>query len=113
MAVLLPNARLAVRKKAHPFARDAHGSPITGGESATGTYRDSGLFERAVTGAEQGIEWSIRLQPEEWPIEIGDSIVEDGPRIWTVMAANLHAVTGVPDVDYVAITAVLEVPKFP
>lgn len=113
MAVILPNVQLAVRKKAHPFTRDAHGTTISDPtDTPLGVYRAAALIERADTGVDQGVEWGVRLEPEEWPVEIGDTIT-DGTRVWVVTAARLHEVVGVPDVDYVAVTSVLEVPKVP
>lgn len=113
MAVILPNATLAVGRKTHPFARDAHGSPISGPDTVQyGQARPAGLLERADVGAEQGTDWSIRLAPEEWPVRAGDHVT-DGTDVWVVTASRLHRIVGHPDVDYVAVTAYREAPTVP
>lgn len=113
MAVVLANAQLAVARKTHPFARDAHGAPVAAREqSEVGPFRPGAIKERAANGAEQGPEWSIRLDPDEWPVKIGDHITEEGgDRVWNVTAALLQQVPGVPDVDYIGVTATLQVPE--
>lgn len=119
MAVILANASLAVGKKSRPSARDAYGAPVSGPDVVTyGPLRAAALRERADTGAEQGVEWSVRLEPEEWPVEKGDHLTDVLPagdvhtgRVWVVTSANLNTLVGYSDVDYIAVTAVPEVPE--
>ncbi len=114
MAVILANTRMGIARKPLPMARDEWGMPVAAREETPRTQLlPASCDERADSRAEQGREWSIRLDDSLWPVEVGDHIVEDGPRVWVVTAAKMGRNVADSALDYVAVTAVLEVPEVP
>ena len=115
MAVILPNAFLRVRKRAHPYARDRWGKAVAPAEP--GPWSEpvaGGVKEQPSLGLEQGAAWSVRLPVDVWPLERGDEIDEPSTgRRWVVDTARDHRVVGHPDVDYVAVSATLDPPEVP
>lgn len=106
MAVVLAHLTLSVTRKAHAWARDAHGVPIPTGAAETTTAAYPGAA-REVTADNT---WELRLDPQLWPVYDGDT-VSDGSRTWVVTHARLASVPGHPDVDHVAVTARLDPPR--
>lgn len=113
MPVLLPNTRLSVRKVARPLGRDPHGKPL--GKS-TAQVEPSPPKPGAVTvpfdGEFSENQWTLRLDPSEWPIGEGDLVDDlDNDRTLVIRYARLHAVPGFGYADYIRATADLDPPK--
>jgi hypothetical protein len=109
VAVILPNCALTVTQRAHPWVRDARGTPVPTTDDATTT---SGPFPGAAS-EEPDATWALRLDPRSWPVRAGDQIT-DGTRVWVAYGLpKLHEVPGAPAVDHVAVTATLEPPQVP
>lgn len=107
MAVLLPNATLRVRKRAHTFDRDAHGTPLPTPVGPVGAALPGSLLEQPNGG------WNLRLAPSTWRVEPGDEVLDEHDRVFVVTDARLCAVPGHPDVDHVAARATLNPPRVP
>lgn len=107
MVVVLANCDLTALVRAHPYLRDARGTPIPD-PNATTTERGP----RPGSALEQADRtWKLRLDMDLWPVRAGDKIT-DGVRVWVINADPIpHQIPGVPDVDYVAATATLDPPK--
>ncbi|GHH22010.1 hypothetical protein [Streptomyces lanatus] len=110
MAVVLPNAMLTVYALAHPWARDANGVPVPPNPNQKPAPR--GTWPGSVLEQPDG-SWSVRLDPQAWPVKEGDTISDETGRSWTLSSTREHAVPGVPDVDYVQATATLNPPEVP
>lgn len=112
MAVVLSNADLRTRTKPQPRARDDYGQVVGSPEHGEwGPPLPGAVKEFVSSDDDQGGVWNLRLDPAQWPLAAGDHITDDGLRVFVVMTALLHQVPGVPDVDYVQVTAVLETPE--
>ncbi|MEU5978432.1 hypothetical protein [Streptomyces sp. NPDC047315] len=110
MAVVLPNAMLTVYVLAHPWARDANGVPVPPNPGQKPTPR--GTWPGAVLEQPDG-SWTVRLDPQAWPVKEGDTVSDGAGRSWTLTSSRLHAVPGCPDVDYVQGAATLNPPEVP
>ncbi|MFE3644864.1 hypothetical protein ACFXOM_28460 [Streptomyces sp. NPDC059169] len=110
MAVVLPNATLTVRALAHPWERDANGVPVPPNPNQKPTPR--GTWPGSVLEQTDG-SWSVRLDPQAWPVEAGDTITDEAGRSWTLSNARLHAVPGCSDADYIQAAATLNPPEVP
>ncbi|MEU2909204.1 MULTISPECIES: hypothetical protein [Streptomyces] len=110
MAVVLPNARLTVYVLAHPWERDANGVPVPPNPNEKPPPR--GTWPGSVLEQSDG-SWSVRLDPQAWPLEAGDTITDKTGRSWTLSSARLHAVPGCADADYVQAAATLNPPEVP
>lgn len=107
MAVILPNCALTVTKRAHPWVRDARGTPVP---SADDTTTSSGPYPGAAE-EQPDQTWALRVDPRCHPVRAGDTIT-DGTRTWVATGfPHLNAVPGVPDVDFIACSATLEPPQ--
>ncbi|MFJ3793567.1 hypothetical protein [Kitasatospora sp. NPDC090091] len=109
MAVILPNRRFTAHVAPHPWARDAHGLPVPpppGSVSATGAVLPGAAVQQT-DGS-----WSLRADPQQWPLRPGDRLV-DGDESWTVTSARLCAVPVDGAADYIAVTATLDPPQVP
>ncbi|MEV7512077.1 hypothetical protein AB0O57_29385 [Streptomyces sp. NPDC091201] len=110
MAVVLPNTLLTVYVLQHPWARDANGVPVPPPPgvrpAARGTWPGSALEQPE--GA-----WSLRLDPQAWPVKAGDTVTDTSGRSWTLTGARNHAVPGCSAADYVQATATLNPPEVP
>ena len=110
MAVLLTNRMLTLRALEHPWTRDANGTPVPPDPANPPAAR--GTWPGAATEQPDG-SWSLRMDPAAWPMQAGDVVTDDTGLSWTVATARNHQVPGVPDVDYVQISATLNPPKVP
>lgn len=108
MAVILANCALGVRKRAHSFARDAHGSPVAPAQPSP----VSALLPGSAIETGENNTWSLRVDPSLWPVYEGDEVT-DGTRTWVVVTARLHSIVGYSDVDYVSVTGTLTPPRVP
>lgn len=110
MAVVLPNTVLTVRSLPHPWERDANGVPVPPNPNlpapARGSWPASALEQ--LDGS-----WSIRLDPQAWPVEPGDTVTDAAGRTWTLTSARNHTVPGCSAADYVQATATLNPPEIP
>lgn len=109
MAVLLPNASLRVQVHAHDFARDAHGTPITPTTPAV----TRGPLPGALKRQPDRVTWSLRLDPALWPVEPGDIVLDENDRAFVLSSAELFAIAGYPDADYIGARATLDPPDVP
>lgn len=114
MAVLFANAEMRTAAHAHPQVRDAHGVPVATGAPAWGDAHSGSVKEIAGSDANNGAEWSLRLDPAHWPLERDDKAT-DGKRVWIITDATLHQIAhpDADDVDYIAARAVLAIPEVP
>ncbi|RLU86264.1 hypothetical protein CTZ27_25130 [Streptomyces griseocarneus] len=107
MPVLLPDRDLTAYVLAHPWTRDAHGTPVPPPPDTrpapTGTW--AGAAAEQMDGT-----WTLRVDPRSWPLKSGD-LLSDGTRTWTVDSALLKKVPGCGAADYIAVTAVLNPPE--
>lgn len=111
MAVMLANAQLRVRVRAHPQGRDAHGVPIPG-DPADDVVR--GPFP-GLTAEQPDGSWKLQLDPRHHPVEPGDVVVDEDDREWTITTERpvLQRVPGAPMLDFIPITGTLNVPVTP
>ena len=110
MAVVLPNALLTVYALAHPWERDANGVPVPPNPNVRPAGR--GTWPGSVLEQPDG-SWTVRLDPQSWPVKAGDTITDETGRSWTLSMTRNHAVLGCPDVDYVQAAATLNPPEIP
>lgn len=116
MAVILANTSLALRtRNAHPFERDDFGTPVAAPESEQSVgplvFYPGYAKERRGEG-DSGVEWNLRVDPALWPLEKHDQLQDPSAHVWAVSTAVLHEhATGLSDVDYIEVLALLEVPK--
>lgn len=106
MAVVLADGNYQVRKRAHEYTRDAHGTPVPPVPGSS-----SSLLPGAATEQPDG-SWTLRLDPALWPVYPDDLV--DRPadsRSWLVETAVYRFNTADPAVDYVACTASLQPPR--
>jgi hypothetical protein len=108
MAVVLPNAQVTVYALAHPWQRDANGTPVPPNPNARPAPR--GTWPGSVLEQPDG-SWTVRLDPAAWPVKEGDTITDETGRSWTLTSTRHHAVPGCPAVDYVQAAATLNPPK--
>lgn len=101
VAVILSNGVYFVRHRVHPAPRDADGIPVL---SAPGV--PVGPWPGASREVSKD-SWSLRLDPQVWPLNEGDIITGLG-RTWVVEGRpSLFTNNAAPDVDYVSVTATL------
>ncbi|MEU6755985.1 hypothetical protein [Streptomyces sp. NPDC046685] len=110
MAVVLPNAVLTVFALPHPWERDANGVPVPPNPNLRPPARGSWLG--AALEQPDG-SWSIRLDPQAWPVKPGDTVTDTAGRSWTLTSSRNHAVPGCAAADYVQATATLNPPEVP
>ncbi|MFF9901230.1 hypothetical protein [Streptomyces longispororuber] len=110
MAVVLANRRLTLYAHAHPWGRDANGVPVPPDPKQRPEPR--GTWPGSVLEQPDG-SWSLRLDPQSWPVEPGDVVTDESGASWTVTAARHHAVPGFAAVDYVQVTATRNPPEVP
>ncbi|MFE1270638.1 hypothetical protein [Streptomyces sp. NPDC058758] len=109
MAVLLPDRDLTAYVLPHPWARDAHGTPVPPPPGTPPT--PSGTWPGAAVEQIDG-SWTLRVDPRAWPLRAGD-VLGDGTRTWTVTTALLKKVPGYGAADYIAVVATLNPPETP
>ncbi|MEU3499245.1 hypothetical protein ABZ726_00205 [Streptomyces hundungensis] len=109
MAVVLADRTLTAYVLAHPWTRDALGTPVPPPPGARPAPR--GSWPGAATQQADG-SWTLRVDPAAWPMKPGD-ILGDGVRTWTVTTALLKSVPGYGAADYIAVTATLNPPETP
>lgn len=101
VAVVLADGDYTVRRRPHPWPRDADGLPVP---------PSLGAPEGPWPGASREVtpdSWSMRLDPRCWPLREGDLVIR-GTRVWVVQGRPHLFVNNVAsDVDYVAVTATL------
>jgi hypothetical protein len=108
VTVILADSTYRVRKRAHPFAEDAHGTPVAGVLGDPGPARPGAMVRQA-----DGM-YSGRLDPAEWPVRAGDVAVDAAGRTFVLTGVpRLHANTAAADVDYVGADATLDPPETP
>lgn len=57
-------------------------------------------------------QWTLRIDPAEWPIGEGDLVDDlDNDRTFVIRYARLHSVPGFGYADYIRATADLDPPK--
>ncbi|RZU28328.1 hypothetical protein EV284_6494 [Streptomyces sp. BK022] len=110
MAVVLPNAALTAYVLDHPFVRDANGVPVPPNPDVRPEPR--GTWPGSVLQQDDG-SWSVRLDPQAWPVKPGDTVTDESGRSWTLTMTRLHQVPGCPDVDYIGAAATLDPPEVP
>jgi hypothetical protein len=108
MAVVLSNALLTVYALPHPWGRDANGVPVPPNPNARPEPR--GTWPGSVLEQADG-SWTVRLDPQAWPVKEGDTITDETGRAWTLTSTRNHRVPGCPDADYVQATATLNPPE--
>lgn len=106
MTVVLTSGNYGIRKRTHPFSRDAHGTPVPPGlGSVVGPW--PGDANRQADGS-----YSIRLDPRLWPVKAGDVVTGPNSEVWLVVGQPLlFRNNASPDVDYVGVTGTLEPPE--
>jgi len=111
MAVLLPDRRLGVRRRA-PAAADEHGyeygSPAWGPLVGPWPGRASEGPDAPVIDEAGGRRWVLAVDPKGWPLKQGDLVVDPDTGLeWLVITADLrnHSVTDT--VDYIRVEASL------
>lgn len=113
MAVILPNAQLTVRKRAHQFARDAHGLPV----ADTATLDPEGPNPGAVVEPDDTTPaqspYRLRVDPSHHELRPDDEIDDAQGRTFIVRTARLVTVPGNDAVDFIRVTADLDPPKVP
>jgi hypothetical protein len=106
--VVLSDGVYRMRKRAHPFTEDAHGTPVAGVLGGAGPERP-GARRLQPDGT-----YTLRLDPAEWQVRPGDVaqapdgrsyVITGTPRLITNVAAG--------DVDFVSATAALDPPETP
>lgn len=105
MAVVLPDRQLRARKRAHPSADDAFGTPVPGVLGSWSGYYPGAAQEQTERGS-----WSLRVDVRLWELNPGDE-VSDGALTWVVESALKRGVPGVPDVDFIQVVASLSPPE--
>lgn len=113
MPVLLPNTRLSVRKLARPRARDPHGRPLGAStEQAPPTEPKPGAVTVPFDGEFSENQWTLRIDPAEWPVGAGDLVDDlENDRTLVIRYARLHNVPGYGYADYIRATADLDPPR--
>lgn len=110
MAVVLPNTVLTVHALPHPWQRDANGVPVPPNPAARpaprGTWPGSALEQ-------PDSSWSLRLDPQAWPVKPGDTVTDATGRSWTLTSTRNHSVSGCSAADYIQVTATLSPPEIP
>jgi hypothetical protein len=114
MAVVLANCALTAHIVAHPVTRDARGKPVVTRAAETVTVR--GPYPGAVTEPDvdtgpEGGGWRIRADVALGPLTTGDKLTDDQGRTFYVREAKTVQVPGVPDVDFIRVTADLDPPE--
>lgn len=105
MAVILSTGQYSVRRRAHDYPRDAHGTPVPGDPGPP-----AGPWPGAAVQQQDG-SWSIRLDPKAWPLREDDLVEDATGQRWIVVGRPTlyrNSVSGV--VDYVGVRAALEPP---
>nr|WP_241265572.1 hypothetical protein [Streptomyces boncukensis] len=106
----MPNRHLTLYVLDHPWERDANGVPVPPHPSqrpeSRGTWPGAALEQPDDT-------WSLRLAPQAWPVEPGDTISDETGTSWTVTTARNHQVPDCPTVDYVQVIATRNPPEVP
>lgn len=106
MAVLMAEPGLLLGVQAREVADDAHGyaTPVDAGP-LRGPW--PGRTRRRADGT-----WSLALDPAAWPVAAKDLVVEvvggEPARRWVVDGAELRVNNEAPDVDYVAVEALIQ-----
>lgn len=109
MAVLLADRELTAHVTTHPWARDAHGTPVPPNPATPREER--GPYPGAAT-EQPDASWTLRADTRMWRLLPGDTLT-DGTLSWVVTTALLRKVTDYPNADYIQITAALEPPRVP
>jgi hypothetical protein len=113
MAVILPNAHLTVRKRAHAFARDAHGLPVAGASTVTTEGPTPGAVVEPDDTTPAAAPYRLRLDPSHWPVRPDDEVEDDQGRKFIVRTARKVAVPVDDAVDFIRVTADLDPPEVP
>lgn len=113
MAVMLPNAQLRTRTRAHPMERDAHGLPVGGATTPT----VAGPFPGAISEPDDTLsgnqQYRLRLDPQHWPLRADDEVLDGLDRVFVVRTARLVTVPGDASVDFIRVNADLTPPVKP
>lgn len=110
MAVILPDRALTAHVRAHPFTRDARGTPMpTAGDQVDVRGPYPGAAQENPDGS-----WALRVDARCWPLRASDKITDDQGSVWVLGGSpKLHMVPGVSDVDFIEAVGTLEPPKVP
>lgn len=108
MAVVLPNATLTVYALPHPWGRDANGVPVPPNPNVKPAPR--GTWPGSVL-EQPDKSWTVRLDPQAWPVKPGDTISDETGRTWTLTMTREHRVPGCAAADYVQAAADLNPPE--
>lgn len=113
MAVILPNAQLTVRKRAHQFARDEHGTPVAGDtwSDPEGPTPGGIVAPDDLTPAQAA--YRLRVDPAHWPLRADDEITDEDGRVFIVRTATKVSVPVDDAVDFIRVTADLDPPQVP
>jgi hypothetical protein len=99
MAVILSSGLYGVRRRIHPFPRDAQGAPVPGGLGAVAGPLP-GDARREDTG-----EYSIRLDPALWPLREDDAVTGPAGQVWIIEGLpQLRTNNADPALDYIEAT---------
>lgn len=98
MTVLLPNAKLGIRRR-FDGEQDAHGDDVPTGWGALTGPLDGYQEEQADS------TWVLGVDPSLWPVRQNDMVIADTGSAWLVTTANLikHPVDST--VDWIRLTA--------
>lgn len=105
MSVILSDGVYRVSHRGHPAGEDDNGTPIMAPAAAPGPPR-AGARNEQPDGT-----FSLRLDPAEWPLRVGDRVTGPDGRVYVVYGnPRLHRNVAASDVDYVGAAAALEIP---
>lgn len=82
MAVLIPNAKVGIRRRIEG-ALNAHGERTAAGHEAAPSALLPAQVEQRADGG-----WSISLDPELWPVRQGDLLTGDDGATYSVLSAD-------------------------
>jgi hypothetical protein len=98
VTVLMPNARLTVRRRTQG-TRDAYGQRVNAGWGPLGAFHDGRTNETA------DATWNLGIDPALWPIRRDDLIISESGGSWLVQTADLIRNNLDSYVDWVRVTA--------
>lgn len=99
MSVLLPNARLGLRRRINEQVRNEHGERVAAGWGGVVGLFDGRLNETA------GGTWNLGLDPALWPVRQGDLAISSDGAAWVIQTADLIQNNYDSTVDWVRATA--------
>jgi hypothetical protein len=113
MAVILPNAQLTVRRRAHQFGRDEHGTPVANTSWGPEEGPSAGAVVEPDDLTPAQAPYRLRVDPAHWPLRADDEITDDQGRKFIVRTARKVEVPVDDAVDFIRVTADLDPPQVP